>query len=127
MAYLITSDFAKLENNDGYKNAKGNSECVIFVQKAANMPHTSTWKRGIKVMEARRGQIAQGTVIATFDDHGNFPDSARHAAMYISHDENAISVFDQWDKQGKVKRRPIRNKKLDKRNVDDAQWYWVVE
>lgn len=66
-------------------NAKGNTECVEFVRQAAGAPHTSTWKRGLKVSEARPGQIPRGTVIATFDDSGRYPTDAlgRHAAVYL--------------------------------------------
>ncbi len=127
MSYVARVGLPSLEGNDSYANHKGNHECVTLVQKAAGAPNTGQWKRGIKVMAAKKGTIPMGTVIATFDGEGNYPSTARHAAIYVNHNEMGIGVYDQWNKQGKSKYRVIRNKKLGFRNVDDADSYWVVE
>lgn len=50
-----------------------------------------------------------------------------HAAIYVSHDVHGIKVYDQWNSQGMSKMRTIRYKNLNSRNVNDAQWFYVVE
>lgn len=127
MSYVAKVSLTSLEGNESYVNDKGNHECVVLVQKAAGAPNTGQWKRGIKVMSAKKGTIPLGTVIATFDDEGKYPSTARHAAIYFNHTEMGIGVYDQWNKQGMAKYRVIRNKRLGLRSVDDADSYWVVE
>jgi hypothetical protein len=41
----------------------GSGQCVAFTQKAANMPRTAAWRRGVLVKG--NTSIAPGTVIAT--------------------------------------------------------------
>jgi hypothetical protein len=128
MSYQAKVSLTTLQNNADYPNDKGNYECVALIQKVTNAPNTSQWKKGKKVMDAKKGDITAGTVIATFDDEGKYPLSAnRHAAIYVDHDEGGIGVYDQWNAQKMSKWRKIRNKKLVYRDVNDAHWYWVVD
>jgi hypothetical protein len=55
------------------------------------LPQTSLWKKGSKVKDTTG--IAAGTVIATFDDSGNY---LGHAAVYVSKNDTEITVYDQY-------------------------------
>jgi hypothetical protein len=80
----------------------GHTECVSFVQQAANAPVTKNWSPGIHVMDVKPGQITRGTAIATFDEDGRYPlKGAKHAAIYLSQDSTGIQVLDQWKDKGK--------------------------
>ena len=75
----------------------GSGQCVAFTQKAANMPRTAAWRRGVLVKG--NTSIAPGTVIATFDAdgrYGNHTDGRSHAAIYLGQDATGIKVLDQW-------------------------------
>lgn len=127
MAYSSKFALDALDGNANYSNAKGNHECVVLVQSVSDVPNTKNWKKGKKVMDCAAGEISAGVVIATFDDAGKYPDTNRHAAIYESHDADGINVIDQWNKQGKAKRRKIHLKKGAARDVNDANWYFVVD
>ncbi|GJL46409.1 TPA: BPSL0067 family protein [Citrobacter farmeri] len=75
----------------------GIGQCVAFTQRAAGMPVTRNWRRGVLVKGNM--SIVPGTAIATFDDnqrHGNHSDGRSHTAIYLSQDANGIHVLDQW-------------------------------
>lgn len=116
----------ELEGSTKYANEKGNFECVALVQQTAGIPHTTTWKKGKKVLECAPAEIRVGTVIATFDENGRYPQTARHAALYESHDNSGIFVVDQWNSQGMAKRRKIRLKFGPARDVNDANFYFIA-
>lgn len=75
-----------------YVNEKGKTECVEFVRQAAGAPKTEDWRKGKKVSDAKFGEIARGTAIATFDADGKYPTDTlgKHAAIYLSHDAVCI-------------------------------------
>jgi hypothetical protein len=132
MPFLIQVEKVQLNVEGAYTNHKGNTECVTFVQQApltggGSVPHTSTWRKGKYVKECAAGDIAKGTVIATFDENGVYPLSTRHAAMYVSHDDKGITVYDQWNSQKKVLQRILYYKESEVRAVDDGNFFWVVE
>lgn len=128
MAYKAKVALSTLKDNDSYINYKKNHECVALVQMAGNAPHTSKWKMGIRVLDAPLNTITKGTVIATFDTvTKKYPKTSRHAAFYVSHDATGIWVYDQWNKKGMSTKRKIKLKNLDKRSVNDAKFYYVVE
>lgn len=87
------------------------------------------WKKGDKVLDAKRGAIPRGTVIATFDDRGRYPTDGkgRHAAVYLSHTLHAIEVLDQWNAQGRVLKRFIRVQPADRPRSNAAQTFYIVE
>ncbi len=93
-----------------YKNAKGNTECVVFIQSVLHAPHTLAWAGGEKITRLKPGEkdpIPEGTAIATFV-HGVYPQmGGGHAAIYLYHDKQGLHVLDQWDKKGKVTDRII--------------------
>jgi hypothetical protein len=117
----------ELDGSKNYANEKGNFECVALVQKTSGIPHTSTWMKGKRVLDCLPVELQVGTVIATFDENGKYPLTARHAALYESHDSSGINVVDQWNSQGMAKRRKIRLKHSPARDVNDAGHYFVVE
>lgn len=128
MPYTLQQPENTLEGNESFVNAKGNHECVTLVQHVAAAPHTSTWKQGARVMDAERGKIPLGTVIATFDENGKYPTSSpRHAAIYITHNETEIQVYDQWKSKKKTSKRSIKARGGAKRDQNDADCYYVVE
>jgi hypothetical protein len=112
-----------------YVNAADETQCVEFVRQAASAPHTSTWRPGVRVMDARPGSIAAGTAIATFVDGGYPTDNkGKHAAIYISHDQTGISVLDQWKDQGEVKARTIKFRvPPGTRRSNDGSCFYVIE
>lgn len=113
-----------------YVNAKGNTECVEFVQQVTGAPQTTTWTKGKKVSEAKMGDITRGTAIATFDSKGKYPSDGlgKHAAIYLSHDAQKIVVLDQWNNQGEVKERPIRfNRPKGTSRSNDGDLFYVIE
>jgi hypothetical protein len=111
-------------------NKKGNTECAVFIQQATGAPRTEDWKEGLKVSDAKAGQIARGTAIATFDDNGKFPTDTlgKHAAIYLSQNTAGIVVLDQWDSQQEVKQRTIWfNRPQGTRRSNDADTFYVIE
>jgi hypothetical protein len=113
-----------------FKNAKGHTECVVFVQQATGAPETSKWEQGLQVSEAGPAQIPRGTAIATFDEDKKYPTDTlgKHAAIYLTHDKTAIRVLDQWNDQGEVLPRPIwfnRPKGTPRQN--DASTFHVIK
>jgi hypothetical protein len=118
-----------------FKNAEGDTECVEFVRQATGAPETKLWRRGIKIADAKPGQIMRGTAIATFDDNGRYPTDAlgKHAAIYLYHTPPAtagacIQVLDQWDDQGEVLPRSIYfNRPKGTKRSNDANTFFVIE
>lgn len=78
----------------------GDGECVSLVVAVCGLSGrtTKTWKPGLKVQGAAQGAIARGTAIATFVE-GHYPkdDNGKHAAIYLSHDDDGIQVIDQYN------------------------------
>ena len=98
--------------------------CVRYVQIAANMPHTSQWRRGAKV---RGNDVPQGTIIATFDPngrYGNHTDGRSHAAVFDAEVTTGLVVWDCWRGQP-VHKRTIRWGQPKPVNNGDA--FYVVE
>ncbi|MFN8344188.1 MAG: BPSL0067 family protein [Spirosomataceae bacterium] len=118
------------EENEGYSNSKGNHECVVFVQGVTQVPATVYWTKGKKVQDAKEGEILRGTAIATFDENDKYPTDSkgRHAAIYVRHNHDYILVYDQWNKQGMVKKRKIRfNVKDGTSRSNDGKTFYVIE
>lgn len=124
MAYLNRESDSFFEDNAEYKNDKGNHECAYFVQQVSGAPKTSFWKKGFKVIGP--GEIAKGTAIATFEGESY----KGHAAIFISKDDEGIWVWDQWNRQGKVKKRRIRKKSKYKDDhdklVNNPDNYYII-
>lgn len=108
----------------------GNGQCVPYVQLAANVPATSTWKRGDLVKDPN-STLAKGTAIATFGENGNYEnkmDGSSHAAIYDGQDTGGIWAYDQWKKDNHVvQRRKIRFKGGVGFKCDDGDQFYVIE
>jgi hypothetical protein len=101
-------------------------QCVAFVRAAADVPHTSEWRRGDPVATT---DIPRGTAIATFDAngrYGNHADGRSHAAIFQQQISTGIRVFDQWVGHP-VAHRVIRWKEGVGQAADDASRYHVIE
>jgi hypothetical protein len=130
MPYKLIIAEADVLGKAKFVNDKGNTECVEFVRQAAAAPKTTAWRKGVRVADAKAGDIPRGTVIATFDATDRYPSDTlgRHAAIYLAHDEQRILVLDQWNAQGQVLQRPIwfKRPKGTKRS-NDADTFYVVK
>ena len=132
MPFVVDTSKVQVNVENAYANSKGNTECVAFVQMAAlvgggSVPRTGDWRKGKYVKGLTALEITKGTVIATFDDAGNYPGDNRHAAVFISQDEKGITVYDQWNSQKMVKQRTLYFKDSANRTVDNGNFYWIVE
>ena len=103
----------------------GDGHCVTLIKECASAPMTSEWRAGEKVLD-HQDQLPLGTIIATFKND-RYPNRAGyHAAIYISHDQSGIWVWDQW--RGKaVHRRLIRVRNDNATASNSAQAYSVVK
>lgn len=129
MSYQMTVDEKSVFQKAQFVNKLGHTECVEFVRQTSEAPQTTLWTKGDNVMEARVGSIRRGTIIATFDDRGRYPTDGkgRHAAVYLSHTAHGIEVLDQWNAQGRVLRRIIRLRAMDRPRSNAAQTFFIVE
>lgn len=96
MAFKLRCAESDVFGKAKYVNDGGDAECVEFVRQATGAPKTSLWVPGLKVADARQGDIARGTAIATFDDSGHYPTNGlgKHAAIYLRHTAQMIEVLD---------------------------------
>ncbi|MCC6552848.1 MAG: BPSL0067 family protein [Polyangiaceae bacterium] len=103
----------------------GSGQCVAFVQQCAGAPSTSVWQQGELVKSS--STISKGTAIATFEN-GHYPNrsSGNHAAIYVSHDDQGITVWDQWSGQT-VHQRKIRYKGGEGSASNDGDQFYVIE
>lgn len=130
MSYRLQVSEKDVFGKSKYVNRQGKTECVEFIRQASRAPHTSGWTQGMKVSDAKPGEILRGTVIATFDLNGRYPVDGlgKHAAIYLEHNADRILVLDQWNDQGAVKQRPIHFKRpTATRRSNDADAFFVVE
>ena len=104
-----------------------NGQCVAYVQKAANAPLTSNWRRGAQVKG--NAAVRRGTAIATFDPdvtYGNHTDGRSHAAIYLAQDATGLTVLDQWVVEHV---RPVQQRVIGfggPRPVDDGDAFFVI-
>lgn len=104
----------------------GDGDCAKLPQLPLQMPLTTYWRKGLHVLgndnavyqnglKVSDRAILKGTVIATFNNEGNYPQSGgRHAAIYLDQGKDKkgafIRVIDQWiRKDGTVYTPKIRN------------------
>jgi hypothetical protein len=103
----------------------GNGQCVIFVQTASKITHTSTWRRCDTV---HHDQWPADLVIATFDPdgtYGNHTDGSSHAAVLIEVLPEGLRVWDQWAGHP-VSQRTIRFKGGEGQACDDGDRFSPV-
>jgi hypothetical protein len=135
----VYSDVRKLQD----KPKVDGGECVRLVQHYTNVGHTSTWRPGERVLDAK--VIVPGTVIANFTKAGRWPGKRKgnHAALFIEFGPRgpdgrptSIIVMDQWTDARKkaISARSIlrRGAKLhDEGNIyddsDNAEHFYIVK
>lgn len=103
----------------------GNGHCVPLVQQIAGVPHTSHWRRGVKV---RGSEVPFGTVIATFDltdRYANATDGSSHVAVLLKQLPEGLRVFDQWLGQP-AHSRTVRFRGGEGKPANDGDAYHVV-
>ncbi|PWT71706.1 MAG: hypothetical protein C5B60_10580 [Chloroflexi bacterium] len=75
----------------------GSGHCVPWVQRASGAPHTSEWRRGVRV---RGHRVEGGTAIATFGGdpwrYENRLDGSSHVAILIVEEACGLRVWDAW-------------------------------
>jgi hypothetical protein len=107
--------------------AVGSGHCVAYVQQSAGAPHTSHWRRGVKV---RGSGAPAGTAIATFGGaparYENRTDGSSHAAILIAEDSGGLRVWDQW-RGHPVSQRTIRHKGGAGTANNDGDRFFVIE
>jgi hypothetical protein len=119
----------RAENPEAYLGRVVESgHCVAYVRACSGAPHTSLWRRGVKISHDVLPYLP-GLVIATFDPdgtYGNHTDGRSHAAVLVSIDANGgLVVLDQWKGQP-VHQRVIRRKAGQGPAVNDADCYHAV-
>ncbi|SAK89590.1 hypothetical protein AWB78_04732 [Caballeronia calidae] len=96
--------------------------CVSYVKQVCpSLPVTHAWKKGALVKDNRH--IREGTVIATFNHHGQFNG---HAAIYVSQGPVGVTVYDQYVHPPK----PIGPRVLrwgQGTDVNNGEKFYVVE
>jgi hypothetical protein len=130
MSYKLKVAEKDIFGKSKYVSSQGKTECVEFVRQSTGAPQTLMWKKGKKVSDAKIGEIARGTAIATFDANGKYPTDAlgKHAAIYLEHNAQRILVLDQWNDQGEVKQRLIWfSRPKGTRRSNDADTFYVIE
>ncbi|SAL23601.1 BPSL0067 family protein [Caballeronia telluris] len=99
-------------------------QCVSYVKAVCPLlPNKDRWKKGEAVKNNR--DIGEGTVIATFDEDGNY---LGHAAIYVSQSPQGITVWDQYIRTTPPK--PIGPRVLRWHNAsgsNNGNNYYVVE
>lgn len=107
----IYNDVHKLEG----KPLIGDGNCVALVQQLTDVGWTGSWYPWVRVLDA--GYIRVGTVIATFDKHGRYPNkpTGNHAAFFVGMGPldsktgrpQYFEVVDQWKGSPKIKKHKI--------------------
>ena len=129
------------ETNDGYTvplshaskyigNVVRDGECASGVQQIFKDYHgkwilktTSTWKQGKKVFHSN---IKSGTAIASFKN-GRYTGKGCHTAIYVSQDNNGITVYDQW-KGKKFGKRVLKKSYSDNSpNSNHPDYFYVIK
>jgi hypothetical protein len=125
----ICHDWTMFEH--GSTKSYGNGQCAVFVEMVTNAPRVHFWTRGLKVL-GNGHSIAPGTVIATFNSSGEYPNMphGNHAALFVSENGHSIKVIDQY--AGKHTHHPgpstyVLGHGDDHHMTSDANFYYVVE
>jgi hypothetical protein len=135
----VYREVAKLQGADKVDGG----ECVRLVQHFTKVGHTTTWRMGERVLDART--IPIGTVIANFTKQGRWPGlpKGNHAAFFMGFGPlgpdgkpTAIYVMDQWTgpKKPKISARSILRRGSKRKSEgnfyddsDNAEHFYVVK
>ena len=104
----------------------GNDTCVSYVRRVTGLPHTSSWRRGVKVRDAG---LTSGAAIATFDDDGRYANDTTgksHAAVFIEQTDQGLRCLDAWVGHPAAE-RVIRFKGGAGQPIDDGDCYYCIE
>jgi hypothetical protein len=106
-----------------------NGQCVRFLQVAADVPHTSHWRRGVWCKAAI--DLDPGTAIATFGGdpprYENHTGGRSHAAFLVSAQSDGLLVWDQWVGHP-VAQRVIRYRNGPPTNaINDGEYFYTIE
>lgn len=133
----IYNDVHKLEG----KPPIGDGNCVALVQELTDVGWTGSWRPWVRVIDA--GYIRVGTVIATFDKHGRYPNrpTGNHAGFFLGMGPldsktgrpDYFVIMEQWKGLAVIKQRAIYAKGrlahipggLSDSNIYDN--FWVVQ
>jgi hypothetical protein len=117
----------------GSKSPVGNGQCAVFVESVTRAPMVHNWRKGIKVL-GNEANIAKGTVIATFNADGIYPNMphGNHTGLFVSENGHSITMIDQWHgKQHSHNPGPSTYSHTGTGNQhnmsNDPNFYYVVE
>jgi hypothetical protein len=118
----------------------GNGDCVALVQAYTAVGWTGSWRPWVRVLDA--GYIRVGTVVATFDNNGRYPNkpTGNHAAFFMGMGPldpktgrpQYFLAMDQWKTKLDIHERKIlsRGKSTAEGgshdDSDNADTFWVV-
>jgi hypothetical protein len=126
MSY-ICRDYQKYEH--GSQGIVGNGECAVFVETVTHAPRVHDWRKGLKVL-GNGHSIPAGTVIATFNSSGIYPNMkhGNHAALFLSENGHSITVIDQYHGHSPAVRHYTHTGSGDDYHMTgDPNFYFVVE
>ena len=109
---------------------KNKTTCAALVQHTTGVGKARGWRAGLRVGDAKPGQIEKYTAIATFDEHGRYPNQpyGNHAALYITHDAKGVTVLDQWNSKPTPSQRIIPFKGKDAGDAsNNGDFFHVIE
>jgi hypothetical protein len=101
-------------------------QCVAFVRRVCNAPHTSQWRKGAHVRSG--GDLPSLVAIATFDPngrYGNHTDGRSHCAVLIERRSDGLLCWDQWLNQP-VHKRLIRYRGGSGPAANDGDAFYVI-
>jgi hypothetical protein len=122
--------FRKVKFEEDAYLFQNRTTCAVLVQRTTRVGKTRNWRAGLRVRDARIGQIEKYTAIATFNENGRYPGrpTGNHAAIYLSHDSNGITVIDQWEGKPTPSKRKISFKgKSAGDPSNNGDFFYVIE
>jgi hypothetical protein len=122
--------FVAADPHRGLGTVVGDGHCMRHVQVVAGVTHSSTLRRGVRVLDADEADIPSGIVIGTFDENGRYAnavDGSSHVAILLNRNaDRSLLVVDQWLGRP-VGERIIVDRKGTGTPVNDASAFHVVE
>ena len=119
----------------------GDGNCVALVQNLTDVGWTGSWRPWVRVLDA--GYIRVGTVIATFDKYGRYPNkpTGNHAAFFVGMGPidtktgrpGYFYAVDQWKGLAAIRKHKIydlsqfNNVAGGYSDSQNADTFWVVQ
>jgi hypothetical protein len=122
--------FVAADPHRGLGTVIDTGHCMRHVQVVAGVTHSSTLRRGVKVLDAPDDELPRGVVIGTFGPDGRYAnavDGSSHVCiLLVRNADRSLLVVDQW--QGRpVGERIIVDRQGTGTPVNDASAFYVVE